>query len=376
MTMRITPSIVRGAVVAVCGVCWMVAAAAHAGAPTAVQTYVVAATVVHADAPTYAPDPLTHAPQLHQVLRLRLATTPPQEVTFANDRTPLHQGDRLWVRMTRDAEGVTYSWYDRDRRLALVFVSVVFVVIAVVFGSWDALRAVVGLAASLAGIVWVLIPALLAGKNALVWGLGVATVILGGVMFITHGIRRATAIAFAGTVGAVALTGLLSIGAMSAMAFTGLGTEEAFFLHLSGAPVRMTDLLLAGIIIGMLGVLDDIAVTQVAVVAQLRDAGVRTGAALYRRAMAVGRAHIGALVNTLVLAYAGAALPLLLLLASYHEPFGAVVSLEMVAVEVLRAVLGSIGLIVAVPLTTLLAIVWLRDAPAHGGCAHSACGKE
>ncbi len=276
-------------------------------------------------------------------------------VSFPNDFAPLKIGDRIYLRATRDGDETFYSVYDIDRRWPLVVLGVVFATVIVIFGGRSGLRSLLSLIVSIVVIIYVLMPLIASGRSPLLWGMVIAVALLALVMGFTHGLRPKTYAAFLGTSIAVAITGVLAVIVTKAMAFSGIGTEDAFFLSTSRASIDMASLLLTGIIIGMLGVLDDVAITQAAVVMELKRAGVRGVRALYARAMVIGHEHVGALINTLVLAYAGASLPLFLLLATYNEPFGAVISIELVSVEIVRSLVGSIGLILAVPITTFLA---------------------
>jgi uncharacterized membrane protein len=176
---------------------------------------------------------------------------------------------------------------------------------------------------------------------------------------LTEGARPQTVAAALGTFGALALTAVLAVGFDSLARFTELrGSEDASYLQAIGiTEIDLGGLILAAIIFGALGILDDVTVTQAAVVAELHDANPSLrGLALARRALNVGRSHIAATVNTLVLAYVGASLPLLVLFAAGRQDPLLMASTEVVAVEVVRAIVGSIGIVAAVPLTTAIGV--------------------
>jgi uncharacterized membrane protein len=177
-------------------------------------------------------------------------------------------------------------------------------------------------------------------------------------LYLTHGVNHRTNVAFLGTMASLALTALLAAIFVAATHLTGLVDETVSFLQLGSAEIDVTGLLLAGIVIGALGVIDDVTVTQVSAVWELHatdpDASARQ---LYRSAITIGRDHIASTVNTLVLAYAGASLPLLLILVTQAEGAGLLLNRELLAVEVLRALVGSIGIVAAVPLTTAVAAI-------------------
>jgi uncharacterized membrane protein len=220
----------------------------------------------------------------------------------------------------------------------------------------------VGLSFTFAVILGFVIPAILDGKPPLAVAIvGCAAIVL-VVLYLTHGIGRATTVAVAGTVVSLLLTGLLAVAAVEAMALAGAGDDSSFALgQLHGVDLR--GLLLAGILIGSLGVLDDVTVTQAATVQELAAAnpGYGTGQ-LYSAAIRVGRAHIASVINTIVLAYAGASLPLLVLVVALDDPVGQVLSDQLVATELVRSAVGTIGLIAAVPITTAAAALVAQRA--------------
>jgi len=175
--------------------------------------------------------------------------------------------------------------------------------------------------------------------------------------YLSHGFNKKTTVAVGGTVIALIITGILAGIFVEAAKLTGFASEEAGFLQVAKQGlVNIKGLLLAGIIIGVLGVLDDVTVSQSAIVFQLKQANAKIKAGeLYKRAMDVGKDHISSMVNTLVLVYTGAALPLLLLFIDNPHPFSEVVNYEIIADEIVRTLVGSIGLVLAVPITTLIA---------------------
>ncbi|HRC63002.1 MAG TPA: YibE/F family protein, partial [Dehalococcoidia bacterium] len=214
-----------------------------------------------------------------------------------------------------------------------------------------------GLAASMLILLRFVVPGILSGHSPVVIAVIGALTIMASTLFLAHGVNRKTAVALAGTAGALLLTALLASLTIAAADLTGLASEDTAVLQVMSAEhVSATGLLLGGIIIGALGVLDDITIGQASAVFELRAANPLLGPLeLYRRAMNVGRDHISATVNTLVLAYAGASLPLLMLLAVQGESLAIQVNREFIAIEVVRSLVGSIGLVAAVPLTTAIA---------------------
>jgi uncharacterized membrane protein len=266
-----------------------------------------------------------------------------------------------------------YQFSDFERRRPLVALGAIFVALVLVTARLKGLRALLGLVVSLLVIVLFIVPAILDGESpgsvALVGSLAVmfATIVL------AHGIGPKTIAACLGTAAALVLTLVLADVFVDAAHLSGLSSEEAVYLNASVSSVSVRGLLLAGMVIAALGVLDDLTVTQASTVLALRRANPSYGfGELYRRAVDVGHDHIAATVNTLVLAYAGAALPVLLVFSLAGTPFGEAISFEIVAGEIVATLVGSIGLITAVPLTTALAsLLALRLRPDEVGAAHA-----
>ncbi|MBP9856080.1 MAG: YibE/F family protein [Candidatus Pacebacteria bacterium] len=315
--------------------------------------------------------PGTDATFENQTLEIKIITGPEKgkELTLENDYQPLEIGDKFFIQVINLDGMPAYSISDPDRRWPLVVLSLLFVFIVLVFGGWQGLRSLVSLVGSLAVIIFILIPWLMSGAEPVMVSSVVSVIILSLAIFSTHGFNRQSASALMGTVAAVVITGVVAAVAVSATKLTGLAADEAVYLNLGTAgELNFRGLLLGAMIIGMLGVLDDIAVTQASVVAELKHAlPSASGKDIYGRAIKVGREHVGALVNTLVLAYAGSSLPLLLLFSlSDFSPF-LIINREIFTAEIVRTLVGSIGLILTVPLSTALA-VWL--VPAGEGHHH------
>jgi uncharacterized membrane protein len=293
-----------------------------------------------------------------------LATSGPidgVEGTFQQDiattAVDLSTGDRIRVGYNPEAlEDLRFYFVDFQRQTPMLVLAAIFAVAVIALGRWQGVRALAGLGVTGAVMVGFLFPALLDGRNPTVAALVAAVVIALVALYLTHGVSERTTVALLGSLGALALTALLAWIFAGATQLTGFASEGAMFLQVASAQVDVRGLVLAGIIIGSLGVLDDVTITQSSAVWQLHranpDYGLRQ---LYDSAVSIGRDHIASAVNTLVLAYAGAALPLLLLFTQAGRSLGVVATGEDVAVEIVRTLVGSIGLIAAVPLTTFLA---------------------
>lgn len=287
-----------------------------------------------------------------------------QRVIFENELSPVHAQDRIFVDRLVTMQGQEYFIIkDVNRQSQLIFLTSIFVVCVLLFAGLQGLRALGSLALSIGAIFFLLIPALLAGYDPALSSFVISGVILAIVLFGTHGFNPISTISFFGTFFAVGITCAIAYYFVGAMRFTGVSSGEAVFLNFStGGTLDFTGLLLGSIIIGALGVLDDISITQASVVQELKAAQHTFGALeLYRRAIKVGRNHVGSLVNTLALAYVGASLPLILLLARAETDIGLTLNQEMVAVEITRIVVGSIGIILAVPVTTAIGAWYFQN---------------
>ena len=229
--------------------------------------------------------------------------------------------------------------------------------------AWYLLRSLISLLVSVAAIIFLLVPALLAGYNPVLASVAIAGAVLALVLFGTHGFSPRVWIAFGGTFSAVAVTGIIAYVASDAMRLTGFGSDASVYLNFAtDGELDLAGLLLGGIIIGILGVLDDISITQASVVQELKAANANfTFHELYTRASRVGKYHLGSIVNTLALAYVGVSLPLILLYSKTGSSLGLVLNQEVVAGELLRIIVGSIGLILAVPATTAVAAWYFQN---------------
>lgn len=267
------------------------------------------------------------------------------------------EGDRITLARFPDAPpGMQYQFVDFQRSRPLVLLALLFALVVIVTSRWRGLTALIGLALSVLVLVKFMLPAILAGENPLAVAIAGSAAIMFMALYLAHGFSASTTTAVLGTLASLALTALLAGLFVSAATFTGLSSEEAGFLQVSAAQINLEGLLLGGIIVGALGVLDDVTVTQASAVWELRAANPGMSArSLYRSALRIGRDHIASTVNTLVLAYAGASLPLLLIFNLSDRPLADILTTEVIAEEIVRTLVGSIGLVASVPITTVLA---------------------
>ena len=276
--------------------------------------------------------------------------------------------DRLLVSHARGPDGADVLIITDALRLdALALLSIVFVLFILLVARVQGVRSLLGLAVSLIVITQYILPLILAGHDPVLISVTGSFVQLAVTLYLIYGWTRKAHSAVAGMLLSLIVTGLLATGFMDLARLSGLGQEEALFLQAAGAQVNLRGLLLGGMIIGALGVMDDVTISQASAVTELREAN--PGLApleIFRRAMNIGRDHIASTVNTLVLAYVGASLPLLLLFSIYPQPFGQVLNREFIAEEVVRTLVGSLGLISAVPITTFLASMVFRSQAREG----------
>jgi uncharacterized membrane protein len=283
------------------------------------------------------------------------------EVSQGADSPVLHNGDKIVVGRVGSSDGTQGDgggWYfsDFQRRGPLMALAVFFAVAVVILARWRGLFALAGLAVSFAVLVRFILPAILLGKNPVAVAVVGSAAIMFVALYLAHGINARTTTAVLGTVGALFLTGVLAWIFVAGTHLTGLASEESGLLAASLSGVSLKGLLLGGIVIGSLGVLDDVTVTQASAVWELHLANPAYGfSRLYAAGLRIGRDHIASTVNTLVMAYAGASLPLLVLFTLSSRRLSDVLTSEIVAQELVRTLVGSIGLISAVPITTALA---------------------
>jgi uncharacterized membrane protein len=289
---------------------------------------------------------------------------------LANPGIPTFDGgDRILVQpVGTEMGGSGYAFVDFQRTRPLLLLAGAFAVLVVALARWKGLAALIGLAATLVVLAKFVLPSILEGNDPVAVCIVGASITMFVVFYVAHGINVRSSTALVGTLLSLLATGLLAMWATSASRLSGAGSEEALTVNALAGQVDLRGLLLGGIIIGGLGVLNDVTITQSSAVWQLHLADPAAGTvSLYRRGMQVGRDHIGATVDTLILAYAGAALPLLIFFSLADRSFSEVITSSLVGEEVVRSLVGAIGLVLSVPITTGLAAVAAAQAPVGEG---------
>jgi len=304
--------------------------------------------------------------QLYQKLELTVMSGSQEnkKIIVENGNMPLaneqkyHLDDKVIVSTMKGMDGkIIYYISDYMRRDVLIILFVIFILVTIFIAKWRGLMSLLGMAISFLIIFSFILPQIASGANPVEIAILGSLVIIPVSFFLSHGFNRKTFVAIVGTLIALVITGILSNIFVDTAHLTGFASEEAGFLQvIKQGTINMKGLLLAGIIIGVLGVLDDITISQSSIVFQLKETNSRlTMDELYKRAMDVGQDHISSMVNTLILVYTGAALPLLLLFINNPHPFSEIINYEIIADEIVRTLVGSIGLVLSVPITTFVA---------------------
>ena len=269
----------------------------------------------------------------------------------------LEPGERVHLAHDPTAEpAFRYRYLDRDRGGLLLWLTLLFTAAVVALGRLRGLAALAGLGVSIFVLVQWVLPAVLAGRSPLAVAVVGSAAIAFLALYLAHGFTTMTTVALLGTLASLALTAALASVFVELASLTGFASEEAVVVQIGAADLDLRGIILGGVVIGALGAIDDMTVTQASAVWELRAADPRMSrSTLIRAGTRIGRDHVASTVNTLALAYAGASLPVLLLLVLSNQPVGTVLSGEVIATEVVRTLVGSIGLVAAVPITTWLA---------------------
>lgn len=280
-------------------------------------------------------------------------------IVVSNNNQKVKIGDKIIITYIKSADGREQFYVSDFVRINyLIIITAAFLIAVVVVGGVRGFSSFIGLLVSFLVLLKYIIPQIASGGNPVFVAIVGSFIILIVTLYLAHGISRRTTAAVFGTLISLIITSLLAYVFVDIAKLSGTALEEASFLSMfPGTQINLKGILLAGMIIGALGVLDDITISQAASVFELKRANKNFSfIELYFRGMRIGREHVASLVNTLVLAYAGASLPLLLLFSmSGGEPLNILLNREMIATEVVRTLVGSFGLVSAVPITTLIA---------------------
>lgn len=304
--------------------------------------------------------------------------------TLENDHFLVNVGDNIYVKKRTDSEGNIYYSLDEPVRLPILITLIsVFIVLSIWIGGKQGVKGLVTLFGSMFLLFLFLVPGIIKGHSPVLISLSVASCIIVLGSYVTHGFNRTTTTAVLGMLVTVLGAGIATYISMNAMSLTGVYSEDVVYLMFNTAgTLDVKGLLFAGIMIGLLGILYDVAIGQAIAIEELIRADKNMSfKKLIQRGMRIGREHIGALVDTLALAYVGASLPLLLLFATSDSPILYILNREDISTELVRILIGSASIILAVPITTWIAVYVLKrwgvpDEKTEGGCAHVHHGVE
>lgn len=302
----------------------------------------------------------------YQTIKVRILDDPEKGniVIVENDYLILSPGEMFYLtHTTNPVDGTDYYAVREPYRLPqLGILFLLFIAVVLLLGGKQGARGLLSLGGSLFLIVFLLLPGVLKGYPPIIVSVGVSSLIIGIGSYVTHGFNKTTSTAVLGMVATVVLTGVLAYLAIPFAHLSGFTGEETTYLNFNtNGAIDLAGLLIGAILIGTLGVLYDAAIGQAITVEELASAGPHLSRReIYRRTLRIGREHVGALVNTLAIAYVGASLPLLLLFYGFgSDPIALTLNRELFATEIVRAIVGSIGIVLTVPITTAVATYFL-----------------
>jgi uncharacterized membrane protein len=281
------------------------------------------------------------------------------EFDYANAGVDINEGTKMQLLRIPEQEFSedTYLFMDLNRSNLLIWVSIIFAIVTIFIGRWRGVGAIVGLILTFLVLLYFMFPALLEGKSPLAVAVVAASGLVLILLYTAHGLSIRTSVAVLGTLFGIGLTAVISYLVVGFGNFSGISSDDDFLLA-GVTQIRLDGLLLAGIIFASVGVLNDVTVTQASSVWEIKESQPNsTARQLFLSGMRIGRDHIASTVYTLLFTYAGAALPTLLLIVLADRPTGFIISSEAISQEIVRTLVGSIGLVLAVPITTILAAV-------------------
>lgn len=286
------------------------------------------------------------------------------EQSFNTPNSPSFKtGDKVKLSIFTNPDGTKQVFItDFIRTNTIFWLFAIFIILVLLVGRKSGLGSIAGMIVSFAVLFLFIIPKITAGQNPVWITLIGVLFILPVTFYLSHGFNRKTTIALVSTFLAVCFTSMLSLLFINAAKISGYANEQAAFIQVArGGSFDIQGLLFAGIVISVIGILDDVTVSQSSIVNQLKlELPKAQTWEIYKKAMNVGRDHIGSVVNTLVLVYTGASLPLLIMFTDSSVSFNDALNYEIIAEEVVKTLVASIGLIISIPLTTILAAYYLK----------------
>lgn len=306
---------------------------------------------------------LMGASQLYQKLELEMSTSDHKKITIENGTEPLVNNikyslnDKVVVNLSGNPDKPDeYIISDFVRSDGIIILSIIFVITILAVARGKGFFSIIAMIFTFFIVFRYTLPRIMAGDNPILVSSISSLIIIPISFYLAHGLNKKTSISIIGSFITLVITSILGSVFIKLGHLTGLSSEDAGMLQLTKSSLDMTGILMAGIVIGALGVLDDITISQSAIVEELSNTAKLTKIKdLYSRAMVIGTDHITSMVNTLVLAYAGASMPLMLMFVNNPHPLADIINYELIAEEIIRTLVGSIGLVLAVPITTLIA---------------------
>jgi uncharacterized membrane protein len=311
-------------------------------------------------------------PAIKQTLQLEILTGPTQG-TIVNDvvsqadvysTVPSNKGDKLLIGYLHDDTGEYYFVIDHVRFDAILWLSLLLLILLVLVIKSHTLPVILSMAISFYLVFQFIVPFITHGFNPVIVSLAGLALIIPSSFYLVHGYRHKTTMAVAGTLITLCFTTILAWFVIDATKLTGIVTEDVFTVFATQAgSLSLQGLLLSGILLSVLGILDDVTITQASIVHELKKSAPLSKPQLFRQAMQVGRDHIASVVNTLILVYAGTALPTLILLFKFPRPLMVTLNHESLVLEIVFALLGTIALVIAIPITTALSVYTTKIPP-------------
>lgn len=285
-----------------------------------------------------------------------------REIPVLNDFTPVEVGDSVFMSYSLFGNEENFEIKDLNRNKGILLLVFLFIFLVILTSGKKGFYSLIGLIGSFAVIIAFIVPMILKGFDPIAIGISGSFLILLESLYVSYGFNKKSISALVGITITLILVGVLASMAVKALHFTGFSNEGALYLNMeANNSLNLTSLLITGIIIAAIGILDDVAITQASTVFNIFSIDPTLNSKkLFGRAMSVGKDHISAVVNTLILAYTGASLPLILLLYLRNTPVDFFISYEIVSEEIIRTLIASSGLLLAVPLTTIIAVFFCK----------------
>lgn len=282
---------------------------------------------------------------------------------YVDKKMAIQSNDKVVLTKSIDSSGNSqYFISDHVRTPNLLALFLIFIFVVLIISKKSGLLSLLGMAYSFFIIFSFLLPQINSGNSPILITFITVALIAPVTFFLSHGFNQKSLAALVATLASLGITSLIATLFINKAHLTGFGSEEAYFLQITRDMINIKGLFLAGIIVGTLGILDDATVTQASIVAQLKSTNRHQSVEeIYEKAMQVGHDHIASTVNTLILVYTGASLPLFLLFINSQKHFSEVLNNQIIAEEIVTMLVSSIGLILSIPVATIVASYFITS---------------